>query len=177
MTGLPSRSLRMGISKYVIQTRKTYLIQPLIIKWILDIYQCYETLGLKPGASMKEIKQAYRRLALRHHPDKDASEGNEMRFKQIASAYQTLRLQYKTELKITKKFADLYPEDAVSSYEQAEVLIAKQKYEEAIVFYDATLKQLPRYAVAWFNKGRVLLRLNKKKEAEKCYEKAKRLRQ
>ena len=160
----------MGISKYVIQTRKTYLIQPLIIKWILDIYQCYETLGLKPGASMKEIKQAYRRLALRHHPDKDASEGNEMRFKQIASAYQTLRLQYKTELKITKKFADLYPEDAVSSYEQAEVLIAKQKYEEAIVFYDATLKQLPRYANAWLKKGDALSHLKRLEEALSCYE-------
>ena len=32
--------------------------------------QCYQTLQLKPGASLAEIKQRYRELALRYHPDK-----------------------------------------------------------------------------------------------------------
>ena len=35
----------------------------------------------------------------------------------------------------------------------------------------------PDFAVSWHNKGGVLLKLGKKKEAEKCYEKAKKLRQ
>ena len=82
---------------------------------------------------MKEIKQAYRKLALLYHPDKNSSDGNETRFKQILDAYQTLRLQHKTELKTTKKFTDLYPEDAVSSYEKAEALIAKQSYEDFFI--------------------------------------------
>jgi len=32
--------------------------------------QCYQTLQLKPGASLAEIKQRYRELAQRYHPDK-----------------------------------------------------------------------------------------------------------
>jgi len=32
--------------------------------------QCYQTLQLQPGASLAEIKQRYRELARRYHPDK-----------------------------------------------------------------------------------------------------------
>ena len=32
--------------------------------------QCYQTLNLKPGATLAEIKQRYRELAQRFHPDK-----------------------------------------------------------------------------------------------------------
>ncbi|MBI1828150.1 MAG: tetratricopeptide repeat protein [Thaumarchaeota archaeon] len=137
----------------------------------MNIYKCYEVLGLKPGSSMKEIKQAYRKLALQYHPDKDSSDGNETRFKQISDAYQTLRLHHKTELKITKKFTDLYPEDAVSFYEKAEIFIVKQNYEEAIVFYDKALEQLPRYENAWLKKGDALSHLKKHEYALACYEK------
>ncbi|NXM62812.1 DNAJ1 protein, partial [Illadopsis cleaveri] len=35
----------------------------------------YDLLGVRPGASLDEIKRAYRRLALRYHPDKNPSEG------------------------------------------------------------------------------------------------------
>ena len=139
--------------------------------YVLNIYQCYETLGLKPGASIKEIKHAYRTLALLYHPDKDSSDGNEIRFKQILDAYQTLRLHNNTELKITTKFTDIYPEDAVSSYEQAEIFIAKQNYEEAIIFYDKALERLPRYENAWLKKGDALSRLKRHEEALACYEK------
>ncbi|MGI0027374.1 MAG: DnaJ domain-containing protein, partial [Nitrosopumilaceae archaeon] len=137
----------------------------------MNIYQCYETLGLAPGASIKEIKQAYRKLALLYHPDKDSSDGNEARFKQILNAYQTLSLHHKTKLKITTKFTDIYPEDAVSSYDKAEELIAKQKYEEAIVFYDKALERLPRYENAWFKKGDAFFHLKRHNEALACYEK------
>lgn len=36
----------------------------------------YDLLGVKPCATMEEIKRAYRRLALRYHPDKNPSEGD-----------------------------------------------------------------------------------------------------
>ncbi|XP_058016477.1 dnaJ homolog subfamily A member 1-like isoform X1 [Ahaetulla prasina] len=48
----------------------------------------YDLLGVKPCATMDEIKRAYRRLALRYHPDKNPSEGE--RFKQISQAYEVL---------------------------------------------------------------------------------------
>ena len=139
---------------------------------ILNTFQCYEILGLKPGASIKEIKDAYRNLALRYHPDKDSSKGNEERFVKISDAYQILRLQHAGESKIIPKFGDIYPEDAVYSYEEAEKLLLKQKYGEAIVFFDKTLEKLPRYVKAWLKKGDALSSLKRYDEALYCYEKA-----
>ena len=51
----------------------------------------YEVLGVARGASEKEIRQAYRRLARQYHPDvnpNDASAGD--RFKEINEAYSVL---------------------------------------------------------------------------------------
>ncbi|CAH8649709.1 unnamed protein product [Heterobilharzia americana] len=52
----------------------------------------YEILGLQKTASGDEIKKAYRRLALRWHPDKnpDKKEDAEKRFKLISEAYEVL---------------------------------------------------------------------------------------
>ncbi len=46
--------------------------------------QHYATLGLEKGASMEEIKKAYRKLSMQYHPDKVAHLGNE--FKAVAEA-------------------------------------------------------------------------------------------
>lgn len=53
--------------------------------------QCYNLLGLNQGASMHEIRNAYRRLALEYHPDKNISSKDGIKFKLITEAYQTLR--------------------------------------------------------------------------------------
>src|SRR6476659_4651517 len=49
----------------------------------------YRTLGLARGASIDEIKRAYRRLAKIHHPDA-AGEKNVPRFLAIQAAYEQL---------------------------------------------------------------------------------------
>uniref|UniRef100_A0A452GYF7 DnaJ homolog subfamily B member 9 n=1 Tax=Gopherus agassizii TaxID=38772 RepID=A0A452GYF7_9SAUR len=41
----------------------------------------YDLLGVKPGATLDEIKRAYRRLALKYHPDKNPSEGERIRLR------------------------------------------------------------------------------------------------
>lgn len=49
----------------------------------------YAVLGLASGAGAGEIRRAFRRLALRHHPDR-AGEASTERFQRIALAYQVL---------------------------------------------------------------------------------------
>jgi DnaJ-class molecular chaperone len=50
----------------------------------------YEILGLKKGASDAEIKQAYRNLALKWHPDVNKATGAHEKFKEINEAYEVL---------------------------------------------------------------------------------------
>src|SRR5688500_18154006 len=52
----------------------------------------YELLGVARSASAEEIKKAYRKVALEHHPDRnDGSKESEERFKQVTRAYEVLR--------------------------------------------------------------------------------------
>ena len=50
----------------------------------------YEVLGVPRSASKDEIKNAYRKLALQYHPDRNKSAGSEEKFKEISEAYAVL---------------------------------------------------------------------------------------
>jgi DnaJ-class molecular chaperone len=55
----------------------------------------YDILGVNKTASEQEIKKAYRKLAVKHHPDKG---GNAEKFKEISSAYEVLSDKKKREI-------------------------------------------------------------------------------
>ena len=67
----------------------------------------YQTLGVSRSASQKEIRAAYRKLAAKHHPDRNKGDkAAEERFKEIGEAYTVLNDDDK------RKFYDQYGSDA-----------------------------------------------------------------
>jgi len=68
----------------------------------------YKTLGLTKGATPDEIKKAYRKLALKHHPDKNPDdEAAAEKFKEISEAYEVLSDEKK------RRMYDQFGADAV----------------------------------------------------------------
>merc|ERR1712164_163319 len=53
----------------------------------VDTTKLYKVLGVEKNASASEIKKAYRKLAVKHHPDKG---GDPDTFKEISKAYDIL---------------------------------------------------------------------------------------
>jgi len=69
----------------------------------------YEVLGLEKGASDEDIKKAYRKMALKFHPDKNKDEDAEEKFKAIGEAYEVLSDKQK------RNAFDMYGEKGVKS--------------------------------------------------------------
>jgi hypothetical protein len=53
----------------------------------------YRELGLSPGASLDEVKEAYRRLAKQYHPDAGGTGISAKRFARVTEAYRTLSVR------------------------------------------------------------------------------------
>lgn len=57
----------------------------------MEFKDYYKILGVEPDADTKTIKAAYRRLARKYHPDLNAEEDAEERFKEVAEAWEVVR--------------------------------------------------------------------------------------
>lgn len=70
----------------------------------------YATLGIVMSATEKDIKTAYRKLALQFHPDRNKDPGAEEKFKKIGTAYSVLidKVLYVTLLCRYCSFSSIY---------------------------------------------------------------------
>ena len=50
----------------------------------------YDILGISKTTNEKDLKKAYRKLALKYHPDRNKSKDAEDKFKEISTAYAVL---------------------------------------------------------------------------------------
>jgi DnaJ-class molecular chaperone len=73
----------------------------------------YRTLGIEQSATGDEIKQAYRHLAQRFHPDVSSDPDGERKFKAVSEAYRTLKLA-ETRMAYDRRRVPRYENDAVA---------------------------------------------------------------
>ena len=150
----------------------------------------YRSLGLKPGASREQVKQAYRVLARQHHPDTTAHQAtsNQTASDQTASdIFLTITIAYKHLLAHTALSSDLNPATNSDSatfpktpdnllkyhaYVRLRDLFTQQRFASAIALVDALTSKLPDdlevqqwCAIAYQQQGRRLMR-------DRCYPQA-----
>ncbi len=87
----------------------------------------YEILGIDKDANKQEIKKAYRKLALKYHPDKNPSKEAEEKFKEISEAYAVL---YDDE---KRKLYDTYGHSGID-----------QQYSQEDIFRNADFRDIFR---------------------------------
>ncbi|BAY37972.1 heat shock protein DnaJ-like protein [Nostoc sp. NIES-2111] len=139
----------------------------------LDINHAYEILGLKPGASQVEVKQAYRKLVKTWHPDRFVDQQQkhqaEAKIKQINAAYNTVKSVTPTvekspssppppprkqpaKVSVNRWGAETYYNWGVES-------VAKKEYEEAIAYFTQAIRLNPNYVEAYKYRGLVCSQL------------------
>ncbi|XP_071374177.1 dnaJ homolog subfamily B member 9a [Centroberyx affinis] len=62
----------------------------MITELILAKKDYYDILGVSKDATERQIKKAFHKLAMKYHPDKNKSPDAEMKFREIAEAYENL---------------------------------------------------------------------------------------
>jgi tetratricopeptide (TPR) repeat protein len=126
----------------------------------LDIHHAYEILGLKPGASQIEVKQAYRKLVKVWHPDRffDQQEKHkaEERIKEINEAYN--QLKYYQPIAANESSANyteihIHRFDAEAFYELGRENVRKRMYTEAIANFTHAIRLNPKYIKAYKYRG------------------------
>ena len=70
----------------------------------VDNKKLYEVLGVEQKATTNEIKTAFRKLAMQHHPDKG---GDQEKFKEMNAAYEILSNEEKRKIYDTHGFEGL----------------------------------------------------------------------
>lgn len=141
----------------------------------MDLAACYQTLGLQWGASVPEIKAAYRRLARCYHPDLHPQnvKAAEAKFIELTQAYEQL-LQSPHGHSTPH-----YPQNsAVASpphasepnplkdqvYENLQTLLRRRRFARAVALVEGLVIRLPEdpevrqwQAIAYYQWGKALI--------------------
>lgn len=76
------------------KVQKDLIVSCIYFFWFVSNVICnqdyYDILGVRKDASDREIKKAFRKLAMKYHPDKNKDPKAEEKFRQIAEAYEVL---------------------------------------------------------------------------------------
>lgn len=87
------------ISKHMLVSDADYQSLLALYKRDKDVNWAYTALEIQPSATDEEVKKAYRRMAMKYHPDKVATMGEEIRqqatekFRAINEAYEHIKKQ------------------------------------------------------------------------------------
>ena len=73
---------------------------------MLNLEKCYQILDVNDNSTPKEIKQAYRKLSLKYHPDRNVEFTDGKKFKEISEAYQFLKANRKNDFKKQDRSAE-----------------------------------------------------------------------
>ncbi|KAL5529761.1 hypothetical protein ACEPAG_5746 [Sanghuangporus baumii] len=74
---------------------------------LVAIEEAYAVLGLENSASPEEVKSAYKKLAMKTHPDKNPDVDSIQKFQEVGSAYNTL-IQHFDKLETTSAYQSDY---------------------------------------------------------------------
>jgi len=90
----------------------------------------YDVLGVSRNSGKDEIKQAYRKLALKYHPDRNKTPEAEEKFKEISEAYAILSDEEK------RKVYDMYGHQGISGKYSAEDIFRGAEFNFDEIFKD-----------------------------------------
>ncbi|WP_448266333.1 DnaJ domain-containing protein [Nostoc sp. DSM 114159] len=147
-----------------------------------DINHVYDILGLKPGASADEVKQAYRQMAKTWHPDcfiePQQKLEAEKKIKEINQAYARLKSYQPNQTNqsaSTFTKIDFTASNAESFYKLGMEKAQKGKYTEAIENFTQAIRLNPNYFEAYKYRGLACSKLGYENRAKSDFKNAREL--
>lgn len=137
----------------------------------------YELLGLKLNASPEEIKQAYRHLVKKWHPDRFPHNSDEQReasekFRQISQAYEVLKdHQPGSYPPVASDGVTISKTDPTVYYQRGAIHAEREEYQEAIAEFTQAIALDPNYLKAYQYRAFMLSKLGYEHRANADFQK------